>query len=241
MDFERLERMVSLAMRESGGLIAAGLGAVVLLLVAVAVSRMLKKRKMRKQEMMAAAGAEMADDLQPLDLDNAQKVIIDDDIDLPMMQPGADMMADDAGTDAVAQFDIEPTPPDQLDAGLSAEFSSLDDAAMDDLDDITIPQVGEAPPPQKSRFFSASWLHGDKPADSAIQMTAEPDMPAAEDAKPKRHKRSKEDQAAQAAAAECARLAEIERKMLALRELYEAGLIAPEVYVLKAREFAAQA
>jgi len=26
-----------------------------------------------------------------------------------------------------------------------------------------------------------------------------------------------------------------------LRELYEAGLIAPEVYVLKAREFAAQA
>jgi hypothetical protein len=42
-------------------------------------------------------------------------------------------------------------------------------------------------------------------------------------------------------AGECARLAEIERNMLALRELYEAGLIAPEVYVLKAREFAAQA
>lgn len=39
-------------------------------------------------------------------------------------------------------------------------------------------------------------------------------------------------------AEEAERLAEIERKMLALRELYEAGLIAPEIYVIKAREFA---
>ena len=37
-----------------------------------------------------------------------------------------------------------------------------------------------------------------------------------------------------------ARLAEIERKILALRELYEAGLIAAEIYVIKAREFAEQ-
>ncbi len=36
------------------------------------------------------------------------------------------------------------------------------------------------------------------------------------------------------------RLAEIERQMLALRDLYEAGLIAPEVYLVKSREIAAQ-
>ena len=35
-------------------------------------------------------------------------------------------------------------------------------------------------------------------------------------------------------------LAEVEGKMRALRELFEAGLIAPEVYLLKAREYAAE-
>lgn len=34
-------------------------------------------------------------------------------------------------------------------------------------------------------------------------------------------------------------LAEAERKLHALRELYQAGLIAPEIYILKAREYAA--
>ena len=35
-------------------------------------------------------------------------------------------------------------------------------------------------------------------------------------------------------------LAEVEGKMRALRELFEAGLIAPEVYLLKAREYASE-
>jgi hypothetical protein len=35
-------------------------------------------------------------------------------------------------------------------------------------------------------------------------------------------------------------LAEVERKMRALRELFQAGLIAPEVYLLKAREYASE-
>ena len=39
---------------------------------------------------------------------------------------------------------------------------------------------------------------------------------------------------------EMARLAEVEKKMRALRELFQAGLIAPEVYLLKAREYAAE-
>lgn len=39
---------------------------------------------------------------------------------------------------------------------------------------------------------------------------------------------------------EIEKLAEIERKMLALKELHENGLIATEVYILKAREYASQ-
>ena len=39
---------------------------------------------------------------------------------------------------------------------------------------------------------------------------------------------------------EIERLAEVEGKMRALRELFEAGLIAPEVYLLKAREYASE-
>ena len=39
---------------------------------------------------------------------------------------------------------------------------------------------------------------------------------------------------------EIERLAEVERKMRALRELFQAGLIAPEVYLLKAREYASE-
>lgn len=116
--------------------------------------------------------------------------------------------------------------PDQLDEGLAHQFD-MDEAGIDELDDITIPKVGEAPPPRKSRFFSASWLHRD---------AADERMPEVfEDRKVMADNKKKRD-----SAAECARLAEIERNMLALRELYEAGLIAPEVYALKAREFAAQ-
>ncbi len=39
--------------------------------------------------------------------------------------------------------------------------------------------------------------------------------------------------------AEIKGLKEVERQMLALRELYEAGLVAPEIYLLKSRELAA--
>lgn len=116
--------------------------------------------------------------------------------------------------------------PDQLDQALAHQFD-MNDGAIDELDDITIPKVGEAPPPRKSRFFSASWLHREHGDDNRADVYEDKSVMA--DNKKKRD-----------AAAECARLAEIERNMMALRELYEAGLIAPEVYALKAREFAAQ-
>ena len=144
---------------------------------------------------------------------------VEDDIELSMVD---EPMPSAAGETMV--FEVDEAPPDQLDDATSHQFD-IDEDVMDDIDDITIPKVGEAPPPRKSKFFSASWLHRDK--------KEEPIMASGDMAQPDARTMDK--------AAECARLAEIERNMLALRELYEAGLIAPEVYVLKAREFAAQA
>ena len=144
---------------------------------------------------------------------------VEDDIELSMVD---EPMPSAAGETMV--FEVDEASPDQLDDATSHQFD-IDEDVMDDIDDITIPKVGEAPPPRKSKFFSASWLHRDK--------KEEPIMGPGDMAQPDARTMDK--------AAECARLAEIERNMLALRELYEAGLIAPEVYVLKAREFAAQA
>ena len=174
--------------------------------------------------------------------------IIDDDIDMAMeldgdiempidANIGSDMGSDMGGdinqgmqakadTDATVAFELDTSPPEGPDMNVGDDLDSVGDR-----DDITIPKVGQAPPPQKSRFFSASWLQkeaksvGTSPVADASQMS---------------HELAPEGSEVRAAASECARLAEIERKLMALRELYEAGLIAPEVYVLKAREFAAQ-
>ena len=133
-------------------------------------------------------------------------------------------MADDENAEAEAiMFEADGSSDRMVDD--AAHQFDMDDDALDNIDDLTIPKVGEAPPPRKSKFFSASWLHRDKAEEPAIIADSfdAPDSRTLKDA------------------GACARLAEIERNMLALRALYEAGLIAPEVYVLKAREFAAQA
>ena len=145
--------------------------------------------------------------------------LVEDDIELSMIDDPMPTAAEETMV-----FEVNEASPDQLDDATSHQFD-IDEDVIDDIDDITIPKVGEAPPPRKSKFFSASWLHRDKKEE---QIMAPGDVAQA-------------DERTMDKAAECARLAEIERNMLALRELYEAGLIAPEVYVLKAREFAAQA
>ena len=146
-----------------------------------------------------------------------------DDIELTMIDDAAPSGGDESVVFELDETTTEQFNPDQLDQATVHQFD-IDDDALDDIDDITIPKVGEAPPPRKTRFFSASWLHREKKKET---VPAPADMATA-------------DARTMDSAAECARLAEIERNMLALRELYEAGLIAPEVYVLKAREFAGQ-
>jgi len=192
---------IAARMFEQNGTLFIGAGIAVLVLITLVIV----SRRMRRANKAVGAAQTETDTHLP-----------DGDIDLEM--------ADDVaapGETIIFETDISP---DRLDDAAAHQFD-MDDDVLDDIDDLTIPKVGEAPPPRKSKFFSASWLHRDKAEEPAI-------IADSFEAPDKRTMKE---------AGECARLAEIERNMLALRELYEAGLIAPEVYVLKAREFAAQA
>lgn len=196
---ERTMRILARMFEQNGTVFIGAAIAVVLLILLVIVSR-----RMRRGQAAPADAAIVKDPMMQGDIELS---MTDEIYDTP-----------DAANHKIA--------PDQLDAEAAHQFDIDGDAVdnMDDIDDITIPKVGEAPAPRKSRFFSAAWLHRDKDDyDATPEPVKAPDNTTLQNA------------------AECARLAEIERNMLALRELYEAGLIAPEVYVLKAREFAGQA
>lgn len=219
MDFDRIGRIIAGMMEQNGALYAGGLSAVFVLLLLVVVSRR-RKRKLQAgaQEPKHSKGT-------------GAKTIIDDDIDMALDDMALDETPSALPSDTnvlaengeeIVPFELDTSPPEGPDMHMG---DGLD--AVDDLDDITIPKVGQAPPPQKSRFFSAAWLHKET-------------KPAPPSGAPMSDESAPEDSQIRAAASECARLAEIERKLMALRELYEASLIAPEVYVLKAREFADQ-
>jgi hypothetical protein len=212
-------RILARMFEQNGTLfIGAGIAVLVLMLLVIISRRMSRKNTAVASDNAAGmVNAPLPNDMGPHDMGP-------DDIELDM--------ADDAGAQGeTLVFEADGVPEqtetplgDPLDNNGAHQFD-MDDDVMDDIDDLTIPKVGQAPPPRKSKFFSASWLHRDKAEEPAIIA----DSFEAPDARTMKN------------AGECARLAEIERNMLALRELYEAGLIAPEVYVLKAREFAAQA
>ena len=199
-------RIIARMFEQNGTIFIGAAIAIIVLIVLVIVARRMRNKA--------------ADEMPEATPENTVKApLADDDIELSVI----DDPMPEAAKEAMV-FEVDETLPDQLDEAASHQFD-IDENVMDDIDDITIPKVGEAPPPRKSKFFSAAWLHRDKKEEPIL---APGDMPQA-------------DAQTMDKAAECARLAEIERNMLALRELYEAGLIAPEVYVLKAREFAAQA
>ena len=221
MDFDRLSRIFARMMDENGALYSAGGIAVLALLVLVIALRLRKSKraKLAGQAQSAPDSKAMASKVMDPKV-MASEAIIDDDIEMTM-----ELEETPTAEDVVA-FELDTSAPQAPDMHIGEDMDGVDD-----LDDITIPKVGQAPPPQKSRFFSAAWLHKETktaPASGLADASQMGDAPVPEDSQMR------------AAASECARLAEIERKLMALRELYEAGLIAPEVYVLKAREFAAQ-
>lgn len=231
MDTDRLLRIFGRMMDTHGSVFIGAGAAVIGLLLLVFIARKLRSRKTKKAE---AANTIMAAPTIGADDDIALDMSDGDPLDLTMMDDfddadiiadmKADMSADMTGEQALVV--------DELDEAVAHRFDA-DTSELDDIDDITIPKIGEAPPPKQSRFFSASWLgkkdKKDAPTISLDMTPSSSDMPVMQ-----------KDSSAHKDAAECARLGEIERRLMALRELYEAGLIAPEVYVIKAREFAAQ-
>ena len=229
MDTDRLLRIFGRMMESHGPIFIGSLAAIVGLLMLVFIMRKIKARKAKPKPAKVAAPAPMEMEEETI-LDFTD----DGDIDLSMMDEVMDDMDLD---DAAIIADMQKGPAsmgadmgDELDIELTHSFDAPVDE-LEDLDDITIPKLGEAPPPKQSRFFASGWL-GKKDKSGAPTISL--------DMTPTNAGQAQMSDAAHKSAAECARLGDIERKLMALRELYEAGLIAPEVYVVKAREFAAQ-
>ena len=226
MDTDRLLRIFGRMMDSHGPIFIGALAVIIGLLLLVFISRKIKARKANPKPAKVAAPTAM-------DLDETETILDftdDGDIDLSMMDEVMDDMdMDDAAIIADMQKNSGAMG-DELDIELTHSFDAPIDE-LEDLDDITIPKLGEAPPPKQSRFFASGWL-GKKDKSDAPTISL--------DMTPTNVGHTQLSDAAHKNAAECARLGEIERKLMALRELYEAGLIAPEVYVVKAREFAAQ-
>lgn len=117
-----------------------------------------------------------------------------------------------------------------IDDTLTPSISTSNETAKDDdnslLEELSIPRPGTVPPPPKRGLFSKPVRANDvEPSEQA------PDTPTEVEAietpfskKPKANLTEDE-------------LVEIERKLVALRELHDAGLIATEIYLLKSREF----
>ena len=245
MDLSFIENIWQTVLRvaqANADMFAVGGGGILLLLIIRSIFRRARARKARQmREAMGAPVATTAADAPAFDaaefgksaedgsLDATDDVTIDT-LDEPLSEEDAALVVDltDAADEDEAKA-VAPEP-DQLaeDNALMPQFNEEADVASmdsDNIEDITIPRVGEPPPKTKAGFFSGPWLQRDKAGDGSDLSQA---MRAADD----------ENNLTGPEAAEVARLAEIERKMLALRELYEAGLIAPEIYVIKAREFA---
>lgn len=117
-----------------------------------------------------------------------------------------------------------------IDDTLTPLNASSDQAAQDDdnslLEELSIPRPGADTPPPKRRLFSKSVPATNDPLSNDPQggATDFEQNKGASNKSPKANLTEDE-------------LVEIERKLVALRELHDAGLIATEIYLLKSREF----
>ena len=253
---------VLLRILQENALILGGAGAaIVLLLIGVFVFRKIKKSRAGNAMDISDADAvsrpfdedmrnELAGlgekiDMPSMGASDNETVIIDDDIDAPLPDMDDDIAAFEikAGHGATEEMAEHQDREDALMSSIMPDFDDEAHGQFDDMDEISIPRLGDAPEPKKQGFFSASWLHRNRGNDDN-KATIDP-LEQVVAPEPANAKTDKQAVAATAdtvkemeEAANMAHLADIERKMLALRELYEAGLIAPEIYVLKAREFA---
>jgi hypothetical protein len=115
-----------------------------------------------------------------------------------------------------------------IDDTLTPAISTSNEAAQDDdnslLEELSIPRPGTVTPPPKRGLFSKS-ASNNQPSEQA---TETPNGGEVNDVSTSESPKTNltEDE-----------LVEIERKLVALRELHDAGLIATEIYLLKSREF----
>ena len=113
-----------------------------------------------------------------------------------------------------------------IDDTLTPAISSSNKAAQDDdnslLEELSIPRPGTViPPPKRGLFSKAASATNDQPSTQATESPNGVDVNEVSSST-----NLTEDE-----------LVEIERKLVALRELHDAGLIATEIYLLKSREF----
>ena len=122
-----------------------------------------------------------------------------------------------------------------IDDTLNPPVSTSDRATQDEdnslLEELSIPRLGTVPPvpktsaPKQGLFNETASVVEDTPAEQAssnAESIMADALPESDGAKPNL---SEDD------------LVEIERKLIALRELHDAGLIATEIYLIKSREF----
>jgi len=251
-------RVLLRTVQENALILGGATVAIVLLLIGVFVYRRIKKNKATGDTQaggtdavsrpfeagMSADLAAMGDKTEMPSI--GDDVIIDDDIDEPLPDDGDSIAAFEINAGHAAPEEVQALE-NQEDALMSSMMPDFDEEAhgqFNDMDEISIPRLGEAPEPKKHGFFSASWLHrnrsgeDDKQEADPLARVMAPQAAQIENAAPPASAANQDTVREMEEAAHMAHLADIERKMLALRELYEAGLIAPEVYVLKAREFA---
>ena len=122
-----------------------------------------------------------------------------------------------------------------IDDTLNPPISTSDRATQDEdkslLEELSIPRPGTVPPvpktsaPKRGLFNKSAPVVEDTPAEQASSNAESIMADALPESDGAKSNLSEDD------------LVEIERKLIALRELHDAGLIATEIYLIKSREF----
>ena len=117
-----------------------------------------------------------------------------------------------------------------IDDTLTPAISSSNEVAQDDdnslLEELSIPRPGTVtPPPKRGLFSKPASTTNDQPSEQATESPNGVDVNEVSISESPKSNLTEDE------------LVEIERKLVALRELHDAGLIATEIYLLKSREF----
>lgn len=207
LDFEKILEILFRAFDKNPPLWI-GVGCLLIALIAFLVFRVIFSGKGKKE---ARKG-------QPAILNRTQSETSDN----PPGLPGFMSNMENAGKPEDVVLTIDDT--------LTPAISSSNEAAQDDdnslLEELSIPRPGNVtPPPKRGLFSKATSTTNDQPSTQATETPNGGDVNEVSISDSPKTNLTEDE------------LAEIERKLVALRELHDAGLIATEIYLLKSREF----